>query len=207
MKGGESRQTSDLVLIAGLGNPGPEYRDTRHNIGFQVIRFLSRDLGVRLNGRRFQSRSCRTVVGGNEVILLCPWTFMNLSGQSIKACVDSYDIYPGNTLIIHDDLDLPLGKIKVVKQGGSGGHRGVQSIFDHLGNRDFPRGKIGISRPKYGETTEDYVLSPFYKSEKEIIDEVMGISLQVCKLFIQEGIVTTMNRINRNKQKLKEGLI
>jgi PTH1 family peptidyl-tRNA hydrolase len=132
---------------------------------------------------------------------------MNLCGQSIKACADFYDIDPGNTLIIHDDLDLPLGKIKVVKQGGSGGHRGVQSIFNHLGNRDLPRAKIGIGRPKYGETTEDYVLSPFYESEKEIIDEVMGVSLQVCKLFIQEGIVTTMNRINRNKQKLKEGLI
>lgn len=125
---------------------------------------------------------------------------MNLSGKSVKACVDYFGISTGNILIIHDDLDLPLGRIKIVSRGGAGGHGGVQSIFDYLGDWNFPRVKIGIGRPKYGEEIEDYVLSPFYKGEKKIIEEIIGISVQACRLFISEGIVTAMNHINRKRK-------
>ena len=207
MKGGEGRHTSRLNLIAGLGNPGPEYKDTRHNIGFQVIRLLSRDLGIRLNGRRFQSRNCRTTFRENEVMLLCPWTFMNLSGQSIKACIDFYDIDPGNILIIHDDLDLPLGKIKVVSQGGAGGHRGVQSVIDHLGSTRFPRVKVGIGRPRHGESIEDYVLSPFYNDQKGALEGTRKMSVKACRLFLLGGVEFTMNNINSQNFEYKEGYI
>lgn len=196
-----------MYLIAGLGNPGAKYRNTRHNIGFMVVNAFCRELGIVLTGRRFYSRNTRTDLYGKEIILLRPVTYMNLSGKSVKACIDRYEISTGNILIIHDDLDLPLGRIKIVARGSAGGHRGVQSIIDHLGSGEFPRLKIGIGRPKYGEMTEDYVLSPFYKAEKEYIKEVINISVHASRLFISKGIVTAMNLINGKKLKLKEEII
>lgn len=130
---------------------------------------------------------------------------MNLSGLSVKACAENYSISSYNILIIHDDLDLPLGKVKAVEKGGSGGHRGVQSIFDHFGCRDFPRLKVGIGRPEYGENIEDFVLSPFYPDERDILKEVISYSVQGCRLFISEGIKVAMNRINGNKIETKGG--
>jgi PTH1 family peptidyl-tRNA hydrolase len=185
-----------VYLIAGLGNPGLEYKKTRHNIGFQVINLLSRELGVRLNGRRFQSRNTRTKFQGKEVILLRPVTFMNQSGKSIRSCVEFYNLDTDHILIVHDDLDLPLGKIKIVKKGSAGGHKGVSSIIQYLGSLQFPRIKIGIGRPRYGEDVEDYVLSPFYSDEKEIIERVIRTVVQACGLFVSEGVESAMNHIN-----------
>ena len=132
---------------------------------------------------------------------------MNLSGKSVKACIDYYGISTDNTLIIHDDLDLPPGRIKLVSRGSAGGHRGVQSVFDYLGSENVPRVKIGIGRPEYGEGIENYVLSPFYKPEKENIEEVINISVHASRLFISKGIVTAMNLINGKKLKPKEEII
>ena len=185
-----------MDLIAGLGNPGAVYKDTRHNIGFQIITFLSRDLGVRLKGRRFQSINTLTELQGKDIILLRPKTFMNLSGESIKACADFYNIKVENILIIHDDLDLPVGKIKVVRQGGSGGHKGVQSVIDHIGSTLFPRVKIGIGRPQCGEEIEDYVLAPFYDEQKEVMEKVIELAANTCRLFVLDGLEYTMNQIN-----------
>ncbi len=194
-----------MDLIAGLGNPGIRYRYTRHNIGFQVIGHFCRELGVRLADRRFYSRNILTRLGTKEIILLRPMTFMNLSGKSVSACADFYGIDSSRILIIHDDLDLPAGRIKIVKHGGSGGHRGVQSISDYLGNRPFPRIKIGIGRPQCGEVIEDYVLSPFYRDQKQAVKKIMEISVKACMLFVNEGIESAMNHINSKNQGLKEG--
>jgi peptidyl-tRNA hydrolase, PTH1 family len=185
-----------LELIAGLGNPGREYRETRHNIGFQVIDFFSREIGTRLESRRFHSINTLTELQGKEIILLRPKTFMNLSGKSIKDCAHFYKIKPENILIIHDDLDLPVGKIKVVRQGGAGGHKGVQSIIDCLGSTLFPRIRIGIGRPLYGEDIENYVLSPFYNDEKEIIQKAVRITANTCRMFVLDGLEAAMNRTN-----------
>ena len=191
-------------MIAGLGNPGPKYKETRHNVGFQVIDQISRELGVRLGGRRFQSRYIRTKLDGKDVILLCPATFMNLSGKSIKGCADYYKLKTENILIVHDDLDLPVGRIKVVRQGGSGGHKGVKSVFEHFGRGQFSRVKIGIGRPKFGETTEDYVLSAFYDDQKEKMEMVIQMSARACRLFVSDGIEYTMNQINFKNLEGKE---
>ncbi len=155
-----------MDMIVGLGNPGPEYKDTRHNIGFKVLDLLSRELGVRLENRRFQSRNTRTRLEGKDIIFFCPMTYMNLSGNAVRLCADYYKIDREHILVVHDDLDLPVGRIKVARQGGAGGHKGVKSIIDHLGGRGFPRIRIGIGRPRYNESTEDFVLSPFYKDHK-----------------------------------------
>jgi len=185
-----------VYLIAGLGNPGTKYKNTRHNIGFKVINLWSKSLGVRLNSRRFQSRNTRTKFQDKEIILLRPVTFMNQSGRAIKACVDFNNLETGHILVAHDDIDLPVGRVKVVKNGGAGGHKGILSIIHHLGTREFLRVKIGIGRPRYGEIIEDFVLSPFYSGEKEIIEEVIQLAVQACRMFISDGIESAMNYAN-----------
>jgi PTH1 family peptidyl-tRNA hydrolase len=191
-------------LIAGLGNPGPRYKNTRHNIGFQVIDLFSKQLGVRLTGRRFQSRNARLKYREKDIILLCPTTFMNLSGKSIKACAAYYHLKAQKILIIHDDIDLPIGRIKVVKHGSAGGHKGVQSVIDYFGNNYFPRVKIGIGRPRHGETIEDYVLSPFYEDQKDIKEGVIKLAVLACQLFVSDGVESAMNQINSQKTESKE---
>ncbi|MDY7036326.1 MAG: aminoacyl-tRNA hydrolase [Thermodesulfobacteriota bacterium] len=185
-----------MYLIAGLGNPGPKYRNTRHNAGYKVINQWCQSMDIRLKGRRFQSRNTRMKFGEKEVILLRPTTFMNQSGRSIEACVDFFGITTKNILIIHDDIDLPVGRIKAVRNGGAGGHRGVLSIIQQLGSNEFHRIKIGIGRPSHGETIEDYVLSPFYGDEKDIKEKVIQIGVWACELFVSGGIDTAMNNVN-----------
>ena len=195
-----------MHLIVGLGNPGKKYANTRHNVGYMAVNSLCRELGVSLSSRRFYSRNILIQKDGRELILLRPGTYMNLSGKSVKACADHYQIETDHILIIHDDLDQPFGKIKLVKQGGAGGHRGIQSIFDHFGSKTFSRIKIGIGRPECGEKIEDFVLSPFYISQKETLKEVIGFSVQACSLYFSEGIEVAMNRINSKNLKNKEGI-
>jgi PTH1 family peptidyl-tRNA hydrolase len=188
----------------GLGNPGPDYKNTRHNIGFMVIGSWAKRLGVRLGGRRFQSKNGAAKWEGREIILLCPQTFMNRSGHSIKACLDFYRLKTEQIIVVHDDIDLPVGRIRVTKNGGSGGHKGVISMIDHLGTRDFTRIKVGIGRPRYGEAVETYVLSPFYEEEKEIMDRVIQTAVHACELILSDGVASAMNSINRQNLADKE---
>ena len=185
-----------VYLIAGLGNPGTKYRCTRHNIGFRIIDLWSHEMGLRLSGRRFQSRSIQTDYNSEQIMLLCPWTFMNRSGEALISCIKYYGLGNDRILVVHDDLDMPVGRIKLVFNGGAGGHKGILSIMDHLGSRNFSRVKIGIGRPRHGESVEDYVLSPFYSDERKIIEKVSMLSIQACKLFISEGIQSAMNQVN-----------
>jgi peptidyl-tRNA hydrolase, PTH1 family len=185
-----------MDMIVGLGNPGPEYKDTRHNIGFKVLDLLSSGLGVRLENRRFQSRNTRTRLEGKDIIFLCPMTYMNLSGNSVRLCADYYKIDRENILVVHDDLDLPVGRIKVAREGGAGGHKGVKSIIDHLGGTGFPRVRIGIGRPRYNESTEDFVLSPFYKDQRDTIESVIQTAVNACRLVITDSVESAMNQVN-----------
>ncbi|HIJ58748.1 MAG TPA: aminoacyl-tRNA hydrolase [Deltaproteobacteria bacterium] len=185
-----------MRLIVGLGNPGPGYENSRHNIGFRVIELWSKDLGLALKKRQFRSKNIRAEFQGNNIILLCPLTFMNLSGEAVRAYADYYALETGRVLVVHDDLDLPLGRIKVVKDGGAGGHKGVSSIIHHLENNQFSRIKVGIGRPRYGETVEDYVLSPFYAYEKGLAQKAMEMAVNACELFVLEGVESAMNQIN-----------
>ncbi len=194
-----------MHLIVGLGNPGPEYENTRHNIGCQTVDNWCRSLGVRLSGRSFQSKSTRLDFQGKKVLVLCPLTFMNRSGQAVRAGADYYDIDVENILVIHDDLDLPVGRLKVAMNSGAGGHKGVRSIIDHLGTTQFGRIKIGIGRPQYGEDIESYVLSPFYKAERDIVENTLHTAIAACESFISNGMISTMNKINRRTHKEDDG--
>lgn len=193
-----------MYLIVGLGNPGREYRDTRHNTGFNVIELWSRELGVQLIGGRFRSRYALTTYKNENILLLFPETFMNLSGMSVKACADAYGLVTGKILVIHDDLDLSVGRIKIIRSGGAGGHKGVLSIIEHLGDSQFPRIKIGIGRPRNEKTVEDYVLAPFTNDEKQIMESVIHIAVKACELIVLEGLEFAMNHINRQNLKNKE---
>jgi len=185
-----------VYLLVGLGNPGSKYEGTRHNIGYRTIDLWCSSLGVRLTSRGFQSRNTRTRFKDKKVMLLCPSTFMNRSGEAVRASADYYHIEPGNILVIHDDIDLSVGRVKVARGSGSGGHKGVQSIINHLGSTQFQRVKIGIGRPRYDETVEDYVLTRFYKDERDIVKNVLHVAMQACELFVLEGIEPAMNKIN-----------
>jgi peptidyl-tRNA hydrolase, PTH1 family len=185
-----------VFLIAGLGNPGLRYKNTRHNIGFMVLQRWAEILGIRLSSRAFSAKSGRAKLGATEIILLCPQTYMNESGRSVGACANFYRIAAENILAVHDDLDIDLGKIKVVKNGGGGGHKGVLSIFQHLGTRAFNRVKIGVGRPRFDEPIDEFVLRPFYKDQERIVERVLSGAVQACELFVSRGIVQAMNIIN-----------
>jgi peptidyl-tRNA hydrolase, PTH1 family len=186
-----------MEMIIGLGNPGQEYKDTRHNIGFKVLELLVHDLGIKLDSKRFQSRNGRTRLEGKDVIFLCPMTYMNLSGSSVRQCADYYKVDIEDILVIHDDLDLSMGRVKIARQGGAGGHKGVQSVINHLGGTNFPRIRIGIGRPRYNEPIETFVLSPFYKDEREIAEEMIRVGAEACRMAITDGMEAAMNLINR----------
>ena len=191
-------------MIAGLGNPGPKYKNTRHNIGFKVIDLLGADLDVQLTGRRFQSNNILTRFEGKKIFLVRPLTRMNRSGESIRSVVDNYGIQPEEILVVHDDLDLPVGRIKVVRNGGDGGHKGIMSITHQVGTDRFARVRVGIGRPRYTEPVEEFVLKPFYQDERRIVDGVIRMAVQACKLFIGKGVESAMNIINGQNLRMKE---
>ena len=185
-----------MYLIAGLGNPGTKYRHTRHNVGFMVVQTWAKSLDLSLAGRRFKSNYARTVFGGKEVILLCPQTFMNLSGLALRECAAFFKLRNEDILVIHDDLDLPIGRVKTVRNGGAGGHKGILSIFESLGTKEFSRLKVGIGRPCFDEPVEDFVLKPFYPEHRPLVEKVVGLALKACEIFVLEGIGKAMNKIN-----------
>ena len=129
-------------------------------------------------------------------MILRPQTFMNQSGRSVKRCVDYFRINEEDILVVHDDLDLPLSRVKVVQKGGAGGHRGIQSLIGSLGTDRFSRVKVGIGRPQYNERVDDYVLSPFYKNERELLKEACQLALEAILLFVTHGVVSAMNQVN-----------
>jgi peptidyl-tRNA hydrolase, PTH1 family len=185
-----------LYLIAGLGNPGPQYEHTRHNIGLEAVEQWGKSFGVTLLNLHFRSKHALVDYRGNKIVLLCPLTFMNKSGESVRDCICHYNLEIDRLLVIHDDLDLPLGKIKVVRNGGAGGHKGVSSIIHLLGSSEFSRVKIGIGRPRHGEAVADYVLNYFYDDEKKLAEEVIRMAIKASELFVLEGVQAAMNHIN-----------
>ncbi len=185
-----------MYLIAGLGNPGPGYKHTRHNIGFMVVQEWAKVLNLSLTSRRFHSRYGRIVFREREVVLLCPLTYMNQSGRALKACVDSLGVKKEDILVVHDDLDLPVGRLKAARNGGAGGHKGVLSTFESLGTREFGRLKVGIGRPRFNEEVEEFVLSPFYPEQRGVVEKVIRLATEACEMFVVEGMEKAMNWIN-----------
>ncbi len=189
-----------MKLIVGLGNPGRAYAGNRHNIGFICLRYFARQAGIHLDKKVCLSRTGSGKVSGSKVVLARPQTFMNLSGRSVSRLVKKFSLNPGDLIIIHDDLDLPLGRIRIRQDGGSGGHKGISSIINELGSRDFIRIRVGIGRPItpfIGEADiVNYVLSDFTPEERKIINEATPEVSEAIICLLTEGNIAAMNKYN-----------
>jgi PTH1 family peptidyl-tRNA hydrolase len=191
-----------MKLIVGLGNPGKTYARNRHNAGFLCLNYFARLHSIRFDRRQCQARVGIAQVRGEKLLLARPGTFMNLSGKSVACLVHKHNIPLSDVLVIHDDLDLPLGKIRLRQSGSSGGHKGMNSIISALGSEDFPRIRVGIGRPQAEKQSisEDavvnYVLSDFSPQEEAIIKPVIPKVAEAIDCFLSEGIKAAMNKFN-----------
>jgi peptidyl-tRNA hydrolase, PTH1 family len=189
-------------LIVGLGNPEPKYDRTRHNIGFAAIDAMARAWQINLSeNRKYQGEFGEGQRQLNKIRLLKPLTYMNRSGQSIRAAIDWYKLPPTSVLIIYDDMDLPLGKLRLRLSGSAGGHNGMKSAIAHLGNQNFPRLRIGIGKPQNAIAGDDantisYVLGQFDAKESPIVAEVLKLAIDCVELSLQQGVEQAMNRYN-----------
>jgi PTH1 family peptidyl-tRNA hydrolase len=189
-----------MKLIVGLGNPGRIYCDSRHNIGFSVVKSLSESYGILIKkDKPAFSLSGKSKIEGQNIILSMPLTFMNLSGIAVSALIKKYKIELDDLLVICDDLDLEFGRIKIRPFGSSGGHNGLKSIIDSLKTQDFSRLRLGIGRPKKDIDSSRYVLSPFAKEERRKIKEAIKEAEDCCQVWATKGITESMNIFNRRK--------
>ncbi len=191
------KRLSIAKLIVGLGNPGRKYAGSRHNVGFQCLDRLARAWGLSFSRRKHKALLAQGQIAGLEVILAKPQTFMNLSGQSVQRMARFYQVPPDSILVIYDDLDLPLGAIRLRPEGGSGGHKGMRSIIEHFGSSSFPRLRVGIGRPTHGDPV-DYVLDEFTLDERIAIEEVYDRAVSAVELWLTEGMAAAMNEYNLN---------
>jgi PTH1 family peptidyl-tRNA hydrolase len=193
-----------MKLIVGLGNPGIFYANNRHNIGFMCIKRLARDYKIPLNKKQGNARTGPGEIAGEKVTLARPQTYMNNSGKAVDRLVKKYEIELADLIVIYDDLDLPTGKIRIRRGGGSGGHKGIKSIIDYLESGDFNRVRVGIDRPKIAGVSPadkeqaiiDYVLSGFTGEEKKIITGIIPEVSRAVFCLIAEGLETAMNNYN-----------
>ncbi len=187
---------TDYHLIVGLGNPGPEYARHRHNVGFQCLDRLAEARGLSFDHLQHKARVAGGTIATADVILAKPLNFMNLSGPPVRSLVRHYRVPLSRLLVIYDDLDIPLGTIRLRPRGGSGGHLGVTSIIESLGSRDFPRLRVGIGRPPPGVDPTDHVLSDFTPDERPVIEEVYERVMAAVTCLLAEGIEVAMSRYN-----------
>ncbi|NPV57590.1 MAG: aminoacyl-tRNA hydrolase [Anaerolineae bacterium] len=183
-------------LIVGLGNPGREFKLTRHNIGFMVIDQLCKDHQIRLSRMQSKALVGSSILAGHKTILAKPYTYMNLSGNSVGGLMNFYKVGLANLIVVHDDLDLPLGTLRLRPDGGSGGQRGLASIIERLGTDKFARLRLGIGRPPGRMDPADYVLTRFSASEWQTVLLVLEQAAAAVGEFLEFGLETAMNRFN-----------
>ena len=185
-----------MHLVVGLGNPGEAYRLTRHNLGFLVVDHLGNDHGIQLKRKRAESLWGRGTIAGHPVILVKPQTFMNRSGEAVSALMGYFNLSPEHLVVIQDDLDLEFGRMRLVSGGGTGGHRGVHSIHETLGVTQYARLKIGIGRPRHGESPEKYVLSPWYEDEWAEVPQMVAAAAAAITNLLTHGLDKAMTAVN-----------
>jgi PTH1 family peptidyl-tRNA hydrolase len=189
----------DWKLIVGLGNPGREYAGTRHNVGFEVIELLARRHGIAVNKRNFSALLGEGMIAGQRVLLACPMTYMNLSGEAVAAIARFYKIAPQDILVVLDDVALPLGRLRLRFKGSAGGHNGLDNILHHLHTQEVPRIRVGVGGARPGEMME-HVLSRFRKAELPTIQEAYETAADAVECVLAEGIEIAMTRFNLSPQ-------
>jgi PTH1 family peptidyl-tRNA hydrolase len=193
-----------VKLIVGLGNPGIEYQFTPHNIGFLAVDRIAEQCGVTVDNRRSKALTARARIGNEEVLLAKPETFMNLSGMSVRDLVEKSGVDPQKELIvIYDELDLPLGMIRIRERGSSAGHNGMQSIINALQTEEIARVRLGVAPDHPAKGGASYILAPFRKSQLPAVDEMLDLAAQAVNVILGEGTKAAMSRFNR-KNKLGE---
>ena len=185
-----------MRLIVGLGNPGPAYVETRHNAGYWVVEALADEAGLKFR-RHGEASTAHGRVAGHMVTLVKPQAYMNRSGPIVAALVGDLALDLSEVIVVHDDLDLDPGRLRIKSRGGGGGHNGVLSIIDALGSDRFARLKIGVGRPLAGEDPADYVLAPVPSRERTVLDEAVQQAAQALECWVADGVMTAMNRFNR----------
>jgi len=190
-----------VKLIVGLGNPGIEYQFTPHNLGFLTIDRIANDLGIEVRNRQCRALTARATIAGVPVVLAKPETYMNLSGLSVRELVEEHQVEVGQDLIvIYDELDLPLGTIRIRPRGGTAGHNGMESVVGALGTDEFLRIRLGIAPEHKVNDGAKFVLTPFRKAQDEIVDEMLEAAAQAVELILKEGPAAAMNRFNRKNE-------
>lgn len=184
-----------MKLIVGLGNPGQTYAGTRHNVGFMCLNYFARTHKLSFSQRASHSQIAKGEVDGIPVVLAKPLTYVNRSGSAVASLLHRWQLSTEDLVVIHDDMDLPLGQLRIRAKGSSGGHKGMGSIIAALGNSDFVRIRVGVGRPQ--DEAIYHVLGPFHPEEKEILNEVIALAAQAILCLIKEGIDKTMNLYNR----------
>jgi peptidyl-tRNA hydrolase, PTH1 family len=184
-----------MKVIVGLGNPGSRYAGTRHNVGFAVVDALAEAPDAGRFQSRFQAEVAELRVGEHKVLLVKPETFMNLSGRSVRQVLDFYDLPAEDLLVVCDDINLPLGKLRFRARGTHGGHNGLRDIQNHLGTTEYARLRIGVGAPE-GDDAVDHVLSRFRPVERPVIEEALQKAVQAAVFWVEKGIEASMNQYN-----------
>lgn len=188
-----------MFLIAGLGNPGTEYAATRHNIGFDMVTYLGDQYHIPLRSRENKAIVGKGIIGGQKVMLAQPQTFMNLSGESIRALLDYYKTDREKLIIIYDDISLPVGQVRVRPKGSPGGHNGIKNIIQHLGTEEFARIRIGVGAKPEGGDLVKHVLGRFSREEEDMIRDVFALAEEALLTIMNEDVAAAMNRVNGKK--------
>ena len=190
-----------MKLIVGLGNPGPEYRDTRHNVGFRVVDALVERWRVEDQWReKFEALQIKTTVSGEAVVIAKPLTFMNLSGQAVVGLAGFYKIEPPDIFVITDDVALPVGRLRARRDGGAGGHNGLKSIIQSLATQAYPRMRVGVGRGDHRRDLADHVLGRFEADERDTVSAAVLRAADASEMFLSEGIERVMNVFNAAEQ-------
>lgn len=185
-----------MFLLAGLGNPGSKYAGTRHNIGFMMLDYLASRYNLTFVNSKYEASQVKTVLWEEPFILLKPETYMNLSGTAVAGMANFYKIESEKIIVVHDDLDLELGRIRISTGGGDGGHKGIRSIISAIGTKDFSRVRIGVGRPALPIPPEKYVLSNFAADELAVIDQQFPLAEEGLQLLVRDGATAAMNVVN-----------
>jgi len=190
-----------VKLIVGLGNPGIEYQFTPHNLGFLTIDRIANDLGIEVRNRQCRALTARAVMAATPVVLAKPETYMNLSGLSVRELVEEYQVdVKQDLIVIYDELDLPLGTIRIRQRGSSAGHNGMESVLGALGTDEFLRIRLGIAPDRKVNDSVKYVLTPFRKAQDAVVDEMLDRAAQAVDVILKEGPAAAMNRFNRKSE-------
>lgn len=188
-----------MYIIVGLGNPTKEYEGTRHNMGFAAVDALADKIGISVTEKKHKALFGKGVIGGMKVILAKPQTFMNLSGESVRAMADYYKVSPEEIIVIFDDISLDMGQLRVRGKGSAGGHNGIKSIIAHLGTQEFARVRVGVGDKPKNMDLADYVLGRLSKGEQEVMGDAVRAAADAAVTIIEDGVDTAMNRFNGKK--------